>query len=194
MAISAPVAIGDGMVRYQVVGHNAGAVEAPLTVRLTLPAHAAAGLEASDAATGLEASDAAAGLEASDVAAVANAVEWKNIMAAGETRTHTLAGRVDRATGSRSLDVTACVHDRLNAPAAACATDRNEPASAQKDPQKDAQKDDSRTRRMAWIGSIVFGILAVLGAVWLYRKVKPKLLTPTSADRPAAQPGGAPSE
>lgn len=56
---------------------------------------------------------------------------------------------------------------------------------------------DAGARRMAWIGSIVFGILAVIGSVWLYRKVNPEPLTPQSADKPPLPgplPGGAPSE
>jgi len=178
-AVSSPggvtIAIGDGkqqvsagqMIRYQVTVHNAGEVETPLTVMLKLPAHVVTGLEASDAAV------------------VANAVAWKNVVGAGETRTYSLAGRVDAASRVRSLDVTACVHDRLDAPAVACATDRNKLATA--------QQDDPGTRRMAWIGSIVFGILAVVGAVWLYRKVNPELLTPANANR-HTQPGGAPSD
>jgi len=56
-----------------------------------------------------------------------------------------------------------------------------------------AQKDDPGTRRMAWVGAIVFGILTVIGAVWLYRKINPQPLTPAAANRPA-QPGGAPSD
>ncbi len=66
--------------------------------------------------------------------------------------------------------VTACTQDRLSAPSVACAIGCNElPAT---------RKDDSVARRMAWIGSIVFGILAAVGAVWLYRKINPELLTP----------------
>lgn len=160
------------MVRYQVVVHHAGEIEAPLTAKLTLPAHAVAGLQATDAAADANA------------VADANAAAGKNVVAAGHTPTYPLAGRLDRA--ARSRDVTACVHDRLNAPAVACATDSNKLAAA-------SRKDDSGGRRMAWIGSIVFGILAVVGALWLYRKVNPGLLTPASADRPA-QPGGAPPE
>jgi hypothetical protein len=173
------VAIGDGkdevsagqIVRYEVVVRNGGAVETPLTVKLTLPAHAVTTLEAADAAV------------------IANAVAWKNVVGAGETRTYSLAGRVNSATRSRSLTVTACVHERINAPAVACATDRNEltPESAP------AANDDPGARRMAWIGAILFGILAVIGAVWLYRKVRPKPLTPTTVDQ-ARLPGGTPSE
>ena len=54
-------------------------------------------------------------LEATDAAVVANAVAWKHVLGAGETRTYSVAGRVDREATSRSLAVTACVHDRLNA-------------------------------------------------------------------------------
>jgi hypothetical protein len=163
------------MVRYRVVVRNDGVVETPLTVKLTTPAHAVTGLEASDT-TG--------------AAVIANAVAWKSIVGAGETRTYSLAGRVERGTRSGSLAVTVCVHDRLGAPAMACATDRNELAAA-------AQKDDSGARRMAWLGSILFGILAVVGAVWLYRKVNPEPLTPATAPaslNEPAQPGGAPSD
>jgi hypothetical protein len=53
--------------------------------------------------------------------------------------------------------------------------------------------DDRGARKMAWIGSIFFGILAVVGAVWLYRKVNPDPLTPASAAK-SPQPGGAPSD
>lgn len=172
------ITIGDGkeavsagqIIRYQVSVHNSGGIEAPLMVRLTLPAHTITGLEAAEAAV------------------VANAVAWKHVVGAGETRTYSLAGRVDRTARSRSLAVTACVHDRLNAPAVACATDRNEVAAM--------EGDDAGARRMAWIGSILFGILAVIGAVWLYRKVNPEPLTPATANRgfEGAQPGGAPSD
>ena len=169
------ITIGDGkeavsagqMIRYEVSVRNSGALEAPLTVKLTMPPRAVSGLEASDAAV------------------VANAVAWKNILAAGETRTYSLAGRIDRAARSRTLAVTACVHHRPNAPAVACATDRNELAAM--------AGDDRGARKMAWIGSIFFGILAVVGAVWLYRKVNPDPLTPASAAK-SPQPGGAPSD
>jgi hypothetical protein len=172
------ITIGDGkgqvsagqMVRYEVVVHNASAVEAPMTIVLTVPAYAVTGLVALDAAV------------------VANAVAWKNVVAAGQTRSYSLTGRVDRAALATSLDVTACVHDRPNAPAVACATDRNELVAA--------QQDGSGARRMAWLGAIVFGMLAAVGAIWLYRKVNPELLTPASDDHPArpTRPGGAPSE
>ena len=155
-------------IRYDVIVHNAGAAEAPLTVKLTMPARAMTGLDAPDAAV------------------IANAVAWRNVVGAGETRTYSLAGRIDRAARDlRSLDVTACVHDQPNAPAVACATDRDSLAAA--------QKDDPATRRIAWIAAIIFGVLAVIGALWLYRKVNPELLTPASANK-AAQPGGAPSD
>jgi hypothetical protein len=155
-------------VRYDVTVHNGGAAEAPVTVKLTLPARAMTSLDAPDAAV------------------VANAVAWRNVVGAGETRTYSLAGRIERAARDlRSLDVTACVHDQPNAPAVACATDHDSLAVA--------QKNDTRTRRIAWIGAIIFGILAVIGAVWLYRKVNPELLTPANADK-TAQPGGAPSD
>lgn len=175
------ITIGDGrqevsagqLVRYEVMVHNFGPVEAPLTVKLTVPPKDLTKLEASEAAV------------------VANAVAWKNVVGAGETRTYSLAGWVDRSPRSRTLAVTACVHDRLNAPAVACATDRNELFQN--------GTDDSGARRIAWIGSIFFGILAVVGAVWLYRKVNPEPLTPMSPATPASankpvQPGGAPSD
>ena len=106
----------------EVVVRNSGTVEAPLTVKLTVPAHALTRLEASDAVVVV-----------------------------------VVAGTTDR--------------DELFL----------------------NRTDDAGARRMAWIGSIFFGILTVIGAVWLYRKVKPEPLTPASADKPPL-PGGAPSE
>ena len=155
------------IVRSDVIVHNAGQAEAPVTVKLTMPARTITRLDAPDA----------------DL--FANAAAWQNVASASETRTYTLAGQIDRAAHLRSLDGTACVHNQPNAPAVACATER--------DPLAAMQKDDPGTRRIAWIGAIVFGILAAIGAIWLYRKVDPELLTPATANK-AAQPGGAPSD
>jgi len=173
------VSIADGvervsagqMVRYSVVVRNSGAVETPLTIKLTVPANAVTGLQAEDSAV------------------VANAVAWRNVVGVGQTRTYSVAGRIDERRSGRDLAVTACVHEGLNALAVACATERNESPKGKADP----------TRRWAWAGSILFGILAVIGAVWLYRKVNPQPLTPDNAleeasmDAASSQPGGAPS-
>lgn len=162
------------MVRYQVVVRNSGTAEAPLTIKLTVPGRAVTGLRAEEAAV------------------VANAVAWKNVVSPGESRTYSLSGRIEPETRQRELAVTACVHERPGAPAVACATDLNELFAA--------GPDDGGARRFAWIGAIAFGILAAIGALWLYRKVNPEPLTPATVQEaalPAApvssQPGGAPS-
>lgn len=155
--------VNDGqMVRYQVVVRNGGDAETPLTVKLVVSP------------------DTVTGLQADGAAVVANAVAWKNIVGPGETRTYAVAGRVEPRGQTREFSVTACVHQRLDEPAVACATDLNALAGEQDKPA-----------RMAWLASILFGILAVAGALWLHKKVNPEPLTPANARD--TLPGGAPS-
>jgi hypothetical protein len=146
------------MVRYQVIVRNTGVVEAPVEVKLTVSPQTMGALQAENAT------------------AIANAVAWKNSVGAGETTTFSLAGRVEREVSGRDIAVTACVHLKADAPAVACATDGDAVAVA--------PTPHGGASTWVWIGSILFGLLAVAGAVWLHKKINPVPL----AEDPEAQP------
>jgi hypothetical protein len=120
-------------------------------------------------------------IEAQDAAVVANAVAWKRRMAGGESRTYVVSGTIDPAVSTRDLRVTACAQFGS---ASTCTTDRN---------QIDTP---APVRRLAWIAAIIFGLLAVAGAIWLHKRIRPEPLTPgtTPPNPPNTElPGGAPS-
>ncbi|WP_117215274.1 DUF11 domain-containing protein [Allorhizocola rhizosphaerae] len=120
-------------------------------------------------------------IEAQDAAVIANSVAWKRRMAGGESKTYVLSGTIDPAVRARDLRVTACVQVGT---ASTCRTDRN---------QIDTP---APIRRLAWIAAIIFGLLAVAGALWLHKRIQPEPLAPgnTPPSTPNAElPGGAPS-
>jgi hypothetical protein len=120
-------------------------------------------------------------LTTTDAAVIANAVAWKADLIAGETRTFFLAGTV--APGSaESLEAVACVHLNADAPALTCASDRNN------------LQNDHLVRDYAWIASIILGLVAVLGALWLHRRIRPEFLTPANATLTIGVPPVSPSE
>ncbi|HCT80217.1 MAG TPA: hypothetical protein DGG94_21080 [Micromonosporaceae bacterium] len=153
-------------VRYQVIVSNTTVTEAAITVKLTLSPAMITELQSDNAAV------------------VANAVAWKHMLPAGETRTYSVAGVVDSKVKAADLAATACVHLTAEAPALTCATDMN------------VVSPESTPRTYAWLAALFLGLLAVAGSVWLQKKITPELLTPSNAaaalgDDPG-QPGGAP--
>jgi hypothetical protein len=122
------------------------------------------------------------GIEAHGAAVIANAVAWKRMMAGGERRTYVVSGIVDPAVRRPDLSVTACMQVGT---ASTCTTDRNEIDTPEP------------VRRLAWIAAILFGLLAVVGAIWLHKRIQPEPLAPgigpSSAGTGAELPGGAPS-
>jgi hypothetical protein len=138
--------------RYQITVHNPTETETPVTVRVTLSS--------------------VTNLHADQAAVVANAVAWKNTLAPGSTRTYSVAGVVDTDTTTPDLAATACVHLAADTPAVTCDTDLNTVGATTTSP---------RERSFAWIASIMLGLLAVAGSIWLHRRVTPELLTPANA-------------
>lgn len=122
---------------------------------------------------------AVSGIQADDATVVANAIAWKKVIAAGETWTYTVAGTVSPT--AQRIEVQACLYVSAQEPALACATDLNTIAAT------------PSVGRFAWLAAIALGLLAVVGALWLHKKINPELLTPASAGAAAGQPGGAPS-
>lgn len=124
-------------------------------------------------------------VQANDATVVAGAVAWKKVIAGGETRTYSVAGTVSAVPSAEEIEVQACLYESADAPALMCATDRNTIAIP------------PDVRQYAWPAAIVFALLAIIGALWLYRKVNPELLTPANAGaargEEPAMPGGAPS-
>jgi uncharacterized repeat protein (TIGR01451 family) len=158
--------VRDGqMLRYQIEVRNAGTAEAPVIVKVTVSPAAVTELQAEDAAV------------------LANTVAWEQRVAAGQTLTFSLSGRVDHEIKAPDISVAACRYTAADAPAATCSTELHAVA---------ANGQSAESRRLAWIASAFFGILAVAGAVWLHRKVNPPLLTPATAEQ-AHLPGEAPS-
>lgn len=156
---------GGQKVKYRITVTNPTESEAPVTIRLTLPASAVKAIEAEDATI------------------VANAVAWKNKIPAGQSQTYSLVGTVDTGVAVPALEATACVHVGANNEAVTCASDRNEVSTP------------ARSAGLTWLAAILFGILAVIGAIWLQRKIQPEPLTPASAaaSQSPELPGGAPS-
>jgi hypothetical protein len=158
------VSPGD-LVNY-VITVRGGATEMPITVRLDLPA-------------------ALTELRAEGATIIGTGVAWRTTVKPAETRTYTVAGRVDRKAPAADLAVTACVHRGSDTTALSCATDLNEIV------------EPPALRGLAWIGAAMFGALATVGTLWLQKRIRPELLTPANAhtlfgDAPG-QPGGAPS-
>jgi hypothetical protein len=151
IADDASAVAGGQQLRYRITVHNPTETETPITVRVTLTS--------------------ITNLQADQAAVVANAVAWKNTLAPGSTHTYTVAGVVDTRTTAPDLAATACVHLTADTPALTCATDLDTLAAPT----------TPRERSLAWLASIALGILAVLGAIWLERRVKPELLTPANA-------------
>lgn len=158
----ARVAVGQQL-RYQVTVSNPGSTETPVTIKLTLSP------------------DAVTSLQARDAAIVANAVAWKHLLKPGETRSYSLDGVVASRVDTPDLAVTACVHLTPEAPAVTCATDLNAIA----EPARDT------SGPYTWLAAGLLALLAVIGAIWLQKKIQPPMLTPANAD--PGQPGGAPS-
>ncbi|WP_203913770.1 hypothetical protein [Rhizocola hellebori] len=145
-------AVVDGQpLRYQITVHNPTDTDTPITVRVTLSS--------------------VTNLQADEATIVSNAVAWKNTLAPGSTRTYTLAGVAQTPTAAPDLAATACIYLTADTPALTCATDLDLIAAPASD----------RTRTMAWLASIVLGLLSVIGAIWLDRKIRPELLTPDNA-------------
>jgi hypothetical protein len=138
--------------RYRITVHNPTETETLVTVRVTLSS--------------------VTNLHADQAAVVANAVAWKNTLAPGSTRTYSVAGVVDTDTTTPDLAATACVHLAADTPAVTCDTDINTVGATTTSP---------RERSFAWIASIMLGLLAVAGSIWLHRRVTPELLTPANA-------------
>jgi hypothetical protein len=82
-----------------------------------------------------------------------------------------VAGVVDAHAPTPDLAATACLHLAADSPAITCATDLNTMADAP----------TPRERSFAWLASIALGLLAVVGAIWLQRRITPELLTPANA-------------
>lgn len=158
------VTAGD-LVNY-VITVRGGSREMPITVRMDLPA-------------------AITELRADGATVIGTAVAWRTMVQPAETRTYTLAGRVDRKARAADLAVTACIHHGSDTTALSCATDLNEII------------EPPALRGLAWVGAAMLGALATVGTLWLQKRIKPELLTPANAHtlvgEPAKQPGGAPS-
>ena len=154
-------------IRYHIRVKNPTTAQTTVTVRLTLPPAAISRIEA-DGAT-----------------VIANAVAWKRAIGPGETWTHTVTGTVKRAASTRDIEALACLHLPTGHPAVTCAADRNTVATS------------TIMDRYAWPAAILFGILTVIGALWLHRKINPEPLTAANAAPPADDtpglPGGTPS-
>ncbi len=94
-------------------------------------------------------------------------VAWNNTLPTGST--HTVSSRPH-------LDATACLHPTPDSPALTYATAPDTTTTP-------------RERSLAWLASLLLGLLAVAGSIWLHRKVTPDLLTPANAahDHPQAE-------
>lgn len=159
--------VGGQAVRYRVTISNATEVPTPVTIRLTLSSGTITELKAESAAV------------------IANAVAWKNTLAAGTSRTYSVAGIIDAPAKAGKIAATACVHLSPEETALSCVTDLNlisAPAS--------------RERNVAWLLAILLGLLAAAGAIWLQKKITPEPLTPANADATPidnlGRPSGAP--
>ncbi len=119
-------------------------------------------------------------VQAQGAAVIAGGVAWKRQMAVGERRTYVVTSTVAPDAKAQELSVTACMRAGTES---ACTTTR------------DQVDTPPPVRRLARIASIAFGLLAVFGALWLHKRIRPEPLTPATADgrRPDLElPGGAP--
>lgn len=122
-------------------------------------------------------------VQAAGASVVGQHVAWRSQVQPGTEAAFAVSATVTEQSEAGDLPVTACVQ----LPGA------DDPVRCASDTTALAATDDSPW--WAWTGSIFFGLLAVVSAVWLQKKITPDLLTPQNAHHgfEPGRPGGAPS-
>lgn len=122
-------------------------------------------------------------VRADGASVVGRNVDWRSSTRPGAETAFAISATVAEPAEPADLAVTACV--RLS--------EADDPVRCASDMTALAATDDPQW--WAWTGSVLFGLLAVISAIWLQKRITPDLLTPQNALHgfEPGRPGGAPS-